>query len=192
GELGQRVNALDAVRRAAGISNSAALRGVALAALALPDLRFERELPYGSEFTLRHVDPSFDRIARCRRAGSIEIRSISDQRLLATLPASTNLQTYYGEWSPDGRFLALKRDYDAGGVGSDKEVWDVASARQLLLLHDAPFNAMSFHPWLPRLLVGRTNGAAVWDLEQHAEVNRVALNGAPHWLRFAPNGERIA
>src|SRR2546426_1360493 len=60
GELGQRVNALDAVQRASGISNSAALRGVALAALALPDLRFERLLPYGPEFTLQQVDPSFD------------------------------------------------------------------------------------------------------------------------------------
>ncbi len=46
GEQGQRVRALDAVRRAGAISNSAALRGVAVAALALPDLRFERELPY--------------------------------------------------------------------------------------------------------------------------------------------------
>jgi WD40 repeat protein len=192
GELGQRVNALDAVRRAAAISNSAALRGVALAALALPDLRFERELPYGSEFTLRHVNPAFDRIALCRRAGPVEIRATSDQRLLATLPASTNLQTYYAEWSPDGRYLALKRDYDSAGARSDKEVWDVSSARQLLLLHDAPFNAMSFHPRLPRLLVGRTNGAAVWDLEECTEVNRVALNGAPHWLRFAPDGEHFA
>ena len=69
GELGQRVKALDAVRRAASISNSAALRGVALAAHALPDLRFERELPYGSEFTLRLVDPSHERVALCRHAG---------------------------------------------------------------------------------------------------------------------------
>ena len=91
GELGQRVKALDAVRRAAAISNSAALRGVALAAHALPDLRFERELPYGSEFTLRLVDPSFERIALCRGRGPVEIRSTADQRLLATLPASTNL-----------------------------------------------------------------------------------------------------
>src|SRR5439155_23741144 len=114
GELGQRVNALDAVHRASVISNSAALRGVALAAHALPDLRFEQELPYGSEFTLRMVDPSFERIALCRRAGPVEIRSTSDQRLLATLPASTNLPAYYAEWSPDGRFLAAKPGYDSG------------------------------------------------------------------------------
>jgi WD40 repeat protein len=192
GELGQRVNALDAVRRAAAISNSAALRGVALAAHALPDLRLERELPYGSEFTLRQVDPSFERIALCRRSESVEIRSLADQRLLVTLPASANLPTHYAEWSPDGRFLAVKRDYDSGGTHSDKEVWDVTAARQRLLLRDAPYNAMSFHPRFPRLLVARTGGVAVWDLEQRAEVGRIPLNGTPRWLRFAPDGERFA
>ena len=192
GELGQRVKALDAVRRAAAISNSAALRGVTLAAHALPDLRFEQELPYGAEFTLRQVDPSFDRIALCRGREPVEIRSLPDQRLLATLPASTNLPAYSGGWSAEGRFLVVKRDYPPSGARSDKEVWDVAAGRQVLLLRDTPFTAISFHPRLPRLLVGRTNGAAVWDLEQRAEVNRVALNGAPHWLRFAPDGEALA
>src|SRR5204863_1008600 len=43
GEVGQRLNALDAIRRAAAISNSFDLRREALAALALPDLRFESE-----------------------------------------------------------------------------------------------------------------------------------------------------
>ena len=52
GEVGHRVRALDAVRRAGAISNSAALRGVAVAALALPDLRFEREWPSTPDTTL--------------------------------------------------------------------------------------------------------------------------------------------
>jgi serine/threonine protein kinase len=51
GELGQRVRTLDALRRAAAISNTVELRREAFAAFALPDLRFERELLTGSEFT---------------------------------------------------------------------------------------------------------------------------------------------
>jgi len=51
---------------------------------------------------------------------------------------------------------------------------------------------MSFHPRLPRLLVGRANGAAVWDIEQSAEASRSAVNGTPQWLRFSPDGERFA
>jgi hypothetical protein len=123
GELGQRVNALEAGRRAAVISNSAALLGVALAAQTLPDLRFERELPYGAEFTLRLVDPSFERIALCRGSGAIEIRSTSDQRLLATLPASTNLPAHYAEWSLDGRFLAVKRDHASWTLAKVMGAW---------------------------------------------------------------------
>src|SRR6266850_2879237 len=81
GEVGHRVRALDAVRRAGAISNSAALRGVALAALALPDLRFEREWPPTPDTTLANLDPTFERLALCRGAGPVEIHSVSDQRL---------------------------------------------------------------------------------------------------------------
>jgi hypothetical protein len=49
GELGQRIRALDAVRRAGAISNSASVRGVAVAALGLPDLQLERELPLAAD-----------------------------------------------------------------------------------------------------------------------------------------------
>src|SRR6185295_13499407 len=82
GEMGQRVRALDALRRAAAISNTVELRREVFAALALPDLRFERELPYGEEF-IRALDPSFERLALSivRGRGPIEIRSTSNQSL---------------------------------------------------------------------------------------------------------------
>jgi len=192
GELGQRVKALDAVRRATVISNSAALRGVALAAYALPDLRLEKELAYGLEFPVRQVDPSFERIALCRGRGPVEIRSTSDLSLLATLPASTNLSTYGVEWSPDGRFLAVKRDYPPGGASSDKEIWDVGTAQLLVLVHDAQFSAISFHPTQPKVMVGLKQCVSVWDLEARTEVHRVALDRTPLYLRYAPDGERFA
>jgi len=192
GELGHRVKALDAIGRAAAISNSPTLRGVALTALTLPDLRFERELPYGSDFTMRQVDPQFERIALCRGRGPVQIRSTSGDRLLATLPASTNLLAYAADWSADGRYLSVKRDYPPGGASSDKEVWDVGAARRLLLLRDAPFSAISFHPRSPKLIVGRMNGAAIWDLERGAEMNRFVLGRTPLFLRFSPDGKKFA
>src|SRR5206468_1239352 len=109
--------------RAGAISNSAALRGVAVAALALPDLRFERELPRAGS-TLVRLDPALERMAVGRGNGPVEILSLADQRLLATLPASTNRPAYYGLWSGKGRFLAVKRDYSAGGERADWEIWD--------------------------------------------------------------------
>src|SRR5262245_41505170 len=146
GEVGQSVRALDAVRRAASISNSIELRREAFAALALPDLRFERELPIGPETTLAQLDPLFERIAVGRGGDPVEVRAVSDYRLLTALPASTNLPTYVGEWSVDGRFLAVKRDYFATGPRSELEVWDVAGPERVLLVHDIPASALAFHP----------------------------------------------
>jgi len=198
GEMGQRVRALDAIRRAAAISNSAELRREVFAALALPDLRFDRELPYGEEFTMRNMDPAFERIALGRGRGPIEIRSVPDDRLLATLAASTNLPVYVAEWSADGRFLAVKRDYPVGGLRSDREIWELpvpgatADARRILLLRDVPRDAVTFHPRLDLIFVGRKAEAILRDLTTGDEIFRLRLPGAPSRLRFSPDGERFA
>ncbi len=201
GELGQRARALDAIQRAAAISNSAELRREVFAALALPDLRFERELPYGQDIALS-LDPSFERIALCStraRTGPVEIRSTSDLRLLATLAASTNLPVYVAEWSADARHLAVKRDYPGGGLRSDREIWELpsasgatADARRILLLKDVPRDAVAFHPRLEQILVGRKTEAVLRDLRTGDELARLRLPGVPSRLRFSPEGERFA
>jgi WD40 repeat protein/predicted Ser/Thr protein kinase len=193
GELGQRVKALEAVRRAGAISNSAELRGIATAALALPDLRFEREWPAAPGITLANLDAGFERIALAQKAGPVEIRSVADQRLLATLPASTNLAAYSGLWSPDGRFFAVGRDRDAAASQRDVEVWEVASAKRILLLPHTPWGAMSFHPLLPQIMIAQAPAAAVvWDLATGQELTRHRLEGEPVVLKFAPEGKHFA
>jgi eukaryotic-like serine/threonine-protein kinase len=192
GEQGQRIRALEAVRQAAAISNSADLRGVAAAALALPDLRFERAWPVTPDTTLTCVDEAFERIALCQKGGPVEIRSTADQRLLTTLPASSSLAAYHASWSPDGRFLAVCRDHDPAASMRDVEVWEIPSARQVLLLRRIPWGATSFHPSLPRVLIAQPPaGAVVWDLEIGAELNRYSLEGKPIVLRFSPDGDRF-
>jgi len=190
GEAGHRVRALDAVRRAGAISNSAALRGVAIAALALPDLRLEREWPTTPDTTLAALDPAFERIALCHDDGPVEIRAVSDQRLLATLPASTNLPAL-GVWSPDGRFLAVNRRHDPDDQEWDMEVWEVAGARQVLLVRGSPSGVVSFHPRLPQIVIGLDNSAVIWHLETVRELKRHPLQGKPVALKFAPDGERF-
>ena len=193
GEIGQRVRALEAVRQAAAISNCAALRGVALAALALPDLRLLREWPLTNETSLAILDGAFQRIALCQKTGPVEIRSLPDQRLLATLPASTHLAAYVGAWSSDGRFFAVNRDRDLAGNLKDVEVWEVAAAKRVLLLRGIPRGCMSFHPRLPRILIGQAPaGAGLWNLETGEEMIRYALEGKPIDIRFGPDGERFA
>jgi serine/threonine protein kinase/WD40 repeat protein len=193
GEMGQRFRALDAVRRASAISNSVELRGVAIAALALPDLRFERELAVPPNVFVAKLDPAFERIALGAGNGPVEIRAVSDNRLLVTLPAATNRAiSSLGQWSRDGRFFAVERGYESGR-SMDMEVWNVASATRVLLVHASSPSAFSFHPRWPRIVVGRAPAAAVtWDLESGQEITSQPLEGRPRLLKFAPDGEAIA
>ena len=194
GEMGHRVRALDALRRAAAISNTVELRREVFAALALPDLRLERVLPYGAAFTLRSLDPAFERIAVGRGKGPVEIRSTADRRLLTTLPASTNLPAYNNaRWSADGTYLAVKRDRVEGGARADWEVWEVAAARRVLTLRDVPWSCVSFHPSLRRLLAWQARrGAVTWDLESGSEVGRFPVNGSFSRFGYSPDGGRFA
>jgi len=193
GEMGHRVQALDAIRRAAAISNSAELRREMLTALTLPDLRFERELLFASDANTAYLDPSFERLAVSRAREPVEIRAVSDNRLLSTLPASTNLPAFGKEWSADGRFLAVKRDYPDGGQHGDYEIWDLAKEKRVLLLRNVSYKAFSFHPRLPRVIARtRAEGVAIWNLEDGRELVRFPLAGRPVIIRFSPEGERFA
>jgi WD40 repeat protein/predicted Ser/Thr protein kinase len=193
GEMGQRVNALDALRLAAAISNTVELRREVFAALALPDLRFERVLPWDARYTMRSLDPQFGRIALCQGTGPVEIRSLADLGLLATLPASSERPAYNNaSWSDDGIFLAVKRDYDGAGSSADWEIWDVAGARRVLLLPNVPRNSLSFQPHSHHVMVAVGKEITVWNLETSSSAVRFALPEIPIDLGFSPDGERVA
>jgi serine/threonine protein kinase len=186
-ELGQRVRTLDAIRRAAAISNSTELRREAFAALAQPDLRFERKIttdPYG---TLVELDPRFEQMALCRQENPVEIRATADQRLIATLPASTNRGAASAEWSRDSRFLAVNRGETV------IEIWDAANVRPLSSLSGASYGPVSFHPTQPRILSLRSEDeVTIRDLERDLEMNRFRVGGVPLDLRFSDDGNRFA
>lgn len=193
GELGQRVKALDAVRRAAAITNTAELRREALTALALPDLRWQRSLSFDPALTAIEPDPAFARVATCAGRGPVEIRAISNLAVLATLTASTNLLCYGVHWSPNGRFIAAKRDYP-GGIGADLEIWDLARGpHRVLLLHQAWYDAWTFHPDRPELAAGVGDKTIVtFDLETGLEKASLAVEAVPTLLKFSPDGKNVA
>jgi WD40 repeat protein/tRNA A-37 threonylcarbamoyl transferase component Bud32 len=191
GELGQRVQALEAVRRAGEITNSAELRGAALAALALPDLRREAELALGTNVTFAQCDGAFARVAVGHGPGPVEIREVADQRLLASLPASTNLAAYWARWSADGRFLAVKRDHDGEGARAIVEVWEVAKAR-CVLSREISWMAAAFHPRVNQLWLAQNRRATWWDLENSQELARFDLPSEPLRLEISPDAQRVA
>ncbi|MBX3732220.1 MAG: protein kinase [Verrucomicrobiae bacterium] len=196
GEIGQRVLTLDALRRAAAISNSVELRPIALAALALPDLRPGRQLPFDSRVTGRQLDPDFLRFAICRDRGPVEIHAVEGGHLTASLPAAEALTADLMLWSPDGGYLAVKRDRDAGGAEADLEVWHVASIQRVLHARAAlTGNALSFHPRHPRLMAGDERGRIrLWNVEHGTVIGEFRLPGPadPASLRFSPDGDRFA
>lgn len=191
-DLGQRARAIDAIRQAAAITNSVELRREALAALTLPDMRSQKELPIGSDFTVRTLDPQFERIALCRGRGPVEIRSVLNYRLLATLPASTNLACFGVTWSKDGRYLAVKRDHPPSGQLGDLEVWETGEPRLVALLKQVLCDARAFHPEKAELLSGFAAGSvAAWDLEQGKELWRSHFAIEPESLAYSPDGNRL-
>jgi len=193
GELGQRVRALDAIRRAAAITNCAELRGAVLSALALPDLQLEKELPKPGGTTLVELDPALSRVAFCRGTGPLEIVSVAEQRLLTKLPASTNFPAFNARWSRDGRFLAVKRDRTSPGDRADLEVWDVSASRRLFWLQAVDFGIADFHPHRPEFLAGLHDGKiGMWNCETEAQVARFEIPERPMLLRFSPDGTRFA
>jgi WD40 repeat protein len=190
GELGQRAHALDAVRRAAAISNSVELRREAFAALGLPDLRFEREVPTGPQYTFVEIDPKFELVARCAVTGVVEIVSVADLRIVATLPDG-KWGMYNGAWSSDGRFLATTRtrpDVDL----ADLEVWEVGTWRRILAMEIESAAAMSFHPRGDRILIGKNSKAVMIDLASAREISSLPLTYSPTQLSFSPDGNRFA
>ena len=193
GELGHRVRALDALRRAGAISNTVELRREALAALALPDLRFEREWLGGTDITAVHFDSGFKRMSVSRGAGAVEIRAVADFKLITTLPPSRNGASFLTAWSAGDRYLAVRRDRDATGDRADLEVWHVAATNRVMLLHDVPRGVLGFHPTLPRLVTATSRGPiTTWDLPSGEELASFRINGAPDALAFSPDGKRIA
>jgi WD40 repeat protein len=191
-DAGRRFRTLEAVRQAAAIRNTPELRREAFAALALPDLQVERDINLGRGANSVGLDEGFTRYAFGRGRGAVEVYSLSNQQLLAVLPASTNLTAQLPRFGPDGRYLAFKRDH-SGGSESDLEVWDLAATQRVIFAQGAVAReAFSFHPHAPRLLAGRPSGRLVtWDLEHGRELMSWRL--PPHWsVCYSPDGTRFA
>jgi hypothetical protein len=190
-ELGHRERALEAIRRAAGSTNAAELRRVAFSAFCLPDLRLESEIPLPGTTELDELDPRLERIALAGPDRPVTIYSVPDLRILAVLPPSTSNPAYGGHWSSDGRFFALERD--AGGGLADLEVWDVGRTQQVFTVQgDVGYRAFAFHPRVPQLMVGRTDGRmTTWDLTT-GEEQTFNIPATAEIVSYAPSEDRFA
>jgi serine/threonine protein kinase/WD40 repeat protein len=185
GRPGQRFESLKALRQAADIARAqgrrpedlVGLRNEAIACLALPDLRLEREWegnPPGTNGL--GFDARFERYAWSFKDGGIRVCRVDDHRELLRLPAlpGSGLSRWVDlHFSPDGRFLAAW--YRVWGERRPLEVWDlqggVSGPRVALADATCP---PAFLPGGRQLIVGLPDGSvSVIDLASGREARRL-------------------
>jgi WD40 repeat protein/predicted Ser/Thr protein kinase len=205
GDVGQRVRTLEVVRRAAAIAKTPELRREAFAALALPDLRFERELPISPELTFVSLDPQFEKMAIGRGENPIETVFAQSGASHATFKPAIPGGIRFGKWSSDGRYLAVLHG-PTGESPGNLEVLDVQAVRRVLLVSNSVARVMAFFPNFPMLMAGGADGVLkLYDFGQNREISRFQLSISqepfvfdeysrvvPMALAFSPQGDRFA
>ncbi|HEV3164681.1 MAG TPA: protein kinase [Isosphaeraceae bacterium] len=185
-QMGQRLDSLAALDRAARIRPDVRLRDEAIAAMALPDLRrvpgwhssphANTAVAYGSQYRL---------YARADTRGIISILSIPNdqeiQRIAADPISVQNLS-----FSPDDRFLL------GFGEGSTLRVWGVADGQPVLRDEPRGCKGHAFSPDGRRLAVGQQERVLCFDLATGQEVKRWHLPARVHTLAFHPDSGKLA
>lgn len=205
GRVGQRFEALAAIREAAKIKVTAELRDEAVAALVLPDVEIAREWEGFPEGTLDLASAAnFERYARINKQGELTVCRLSKdgEQVIAKLPAHGTPRFWGLHMSPDGRYLAYGhsgREGIAGGV----KIWKLdgpAPTDYMDLPEGMHLYALSFHPDGRHVAVGSINWKSgnrngmisIYDLDAKVATRRWRVDRAPNSLAFNPKDGRLA
>jgi serine/threonine protein kinase/WD40 repeat protein len=169
GRSGQRLDSLAALARAAAIQPSLEIRDEAIAALALPDLRWTRLWHSGAQLDRTCFSRNLELCAFDAGGGEVCIRRVRDGRDLARL-GYVGAAVWLDGFSPDGRLLAGRY---GNGLCS---VWDVSSGQTVL--NDLPESAScAFSP----------DGQSLWVSQMNSNLVRFSLKtGLPVRQRSLP------
>jgi serine/threonine protein kinase/WD40 repeat protein len=192
GRTGQRFSSLDAVRKAAAIRPDLAARDEAIACLAVPDLRVLKQATLKGRTPDRNVcyDFNLERYVTGEKDGSIAVRAVADDRVLAVLPApGFTVESIYG-FSPNSRYLRAR--YGREPEGPSDWVWDLE--QQKPVLKELPGSAWDDFSADSRLTAAcHTDGTiSIYDLSPGKELKR--LPGARQFdhLALDPGNTRLA
>ncbi|MGO8931313.1 MAG: protein kinase domain-containing protein [Limisphaerales bacterium] len=132
GRDGQRFESLDAVRKAAAIRPNLAVRNEAIASLAVSDLRVPNQTPLKARVSgdLGCYDFNLEKYAILGTNGSITVRAVSDDSVLAVLPAPGFSVVRIRGFSPNSRFLRVL--YQGQGEKFSDWFWDVEQQKAVL------------------------------------------------------------
>jgi WD40 repeat protein len=205
GRAGRRFNGLAALSDAAGLVRELGLgekarlelRNEAIAAIALVDLRPDKQWP-DKHRTSAHIrfgfDGGIDRYASHELSDQIVVRRLSDnaEQLRLQCPRKWSYWPYL-RISPDGEHLAAKV---VGDRATQIFVWNLQSRKltaelaaggkwqykDLDFSHDGQFLAYT----------GADTALRVYDLQSHIELKSIRLKLAPYHLAFGPDGRQVA
>jgi tetratricopeptide (TPR) repeat protein/serine/threonine protein kinase/WD40 repeat protein len=186
-QMGQRLDSLDALAKAAGIRPDDRLRDEAIAALALPDIRLGpswHARPPGSHEIA--FDGQYRLYARANNEEVISIRSISDDQQIQRIQLKPESGISFLGLSPDGQFLAVLDD------AFTLRVWRVADGQQLLGDEPRQCCPVAFSPDSRQLAVGQEGWLLCFDLASGREVNRWRLPAKAYALAFHRDNRQLA
>ena len=188
GWIGQRLNALAAVERAAAIRPSPELRNEAIAAMALFDLR--PVPPKLSHTGLCSFDNSMRRCQFIDRDHRVTIVNIADDAVVAVIPLPDPGMTPIQEQLIDRYFIRL---LDKVGLPRRVDIWripEVELATQVEVSESSGFDVSDDQQ---RIAVkGRDGAVHIYDLESGTEVQRVPTDSNHSRLKFDHTGRFLA
>ena len=180
-QMGQRLDSLDALEKAARIRPDERLRDEAIAAMALPDVR---PGPHWRLDPAEWFDLSCRLAAGADAEGVITVFSLPDRREIQRI--ASGHKTWKILFSGDGRFLA---QFDAN---SELRIWRVADGHSVFGDELGKCACLAFSRDNGFLAVGKNDEIVRYDLASGSEINRWRTSGTVHVLSFHPRGHLLA
>jgi serine/threonine protein kinase/WD40 repeat protein len=193
---GQRFKSLEALTEAARIRPTRELRNEAVACLALADVRVEREWDADLEtdrLTLSTgvaFDPSLEHYAYTSADGTVCVRAVADDRLVASLAGPRGPADFL-RFSPDGHYLAARYTTSEHPCW----VWDWRAGKKVFGRSQPPLFtlAMDFLPDSSSFILGDKQGLETVGLPSGQTLGTTRLDVGPGWVAVAPGqGDLVA
>ena len=195
GQSGQRFDSLAALAKAIAIeapTNTAQfleLRAEAVGALMLADIRLTRPGFLKANATNAAVDGALERYASAGEDGSVLVRAVADDQLLAKLTGPREPVRFIHHFSPDGRFLPVL--YGDGLI----RVWDLARREVMLGIRPEheEVQSLEFSPdGRALVVVNSTRSIQLYELPSGTLLK--SESPGVQWLRtrFRPDGKVLA